>query len=741
MTLLPAVVLAACIVQGNVHSADGRFVADAEIVHAASGEILGRTDPGGSFRVETPDADTTVVEIRHEDWFSDVERVACGAVLDVTLHPRTYQLAPMRFSASRLERSWEGSAVREEDVLEEIELRDVEGGGASLAQAVQQLPGVGAIGRDGLTSSPTIRGFGRDRSLVLLEGIRLSSDRGVGPNGSFLDPFLLGGVSVVRGASGVSYGSGAIGGVISTDLGPVGDELAAAMRVAGSTVDDGRLVAGRVRGVRLGEWTGAAGGFLRDVDDYEFPDDDDLPGGEAPNSGFRNAGGFALLEGDVRGGRFRVAALATSAEDIGRAIDRDNRFDTIEVEDHQLVTARWLRGEDEDRTEVELGWHAPETVNRTERFADDGSRTRTGRTTNDSDDFSAAFLMERPREDGSWVAGADVFSRVGVDAVERNDFFDPASVQVTNLVSNAHRVDVGVFGAVKRPIGLLGEARLAARVDWLTRGADGQESVDWISPSLSAGAVKPLGAHTALSFAVGRSFRAPRIQELYFEGDRPGGSRLANPDLDPETAWSAETGVRFGRGEWGADAVLWGVLAQDLIVQLPVDAAEDTLQNFNESQGRLVGVELSARWNDEDDRARASAAYAFLYGENEDGDPLPDIPAGELRLSGEARVAGDASGRSATLRLSMRAGGAKSADGVDPRGWSDVLGATDAAGDEVGVPGFARWDAGARLRVHPRAELDVSVTNLFDSRYLDRPENDAFPQPGRSVRVELTLSS
>jgi iron complex outermembrane receptor protein len=737
-----ALLTATCVVQGDLESQDGRSIGGAEIVHAASGAVLGVTDDDGAFRVESPDPESTALEFRHEEWFSAVERADCGATLHVTMTPRIYQLEAVTYTAERMQRTWEGSAVREENVLEEVDVRDAEGGGASLAQVVQQVPGIGAIGRDGLTSSPTIRGLGRDRSLVLLEGVRLSSDRGVGPSGSFLDPFLLGDVSVVRGASGVSYGSGAIGGVISTDLGPVGSTLGGSMRLVGSTVDDGRLVAARLQGMELGSWNGAAGGFFRDVDDYSIAGDDDFDEGDASNSGFRNAGGTVLLERDVRGGRLRMAGLRTTADDIGRPLDRSNRFDTIAEEDHWLASVRYLRGQDDHRTEVEAGWHRPETLNRTDRYEDDGSVSRTGFTANKSDDFSAAVLLERPAGPGSWVAGADFFSRFGVDATEINEFPGPPyTASATALVVNARRLDVGVFGAWKRPVGLLGEARVAARVDWLERSAKRQESVDWVSPSLNAGVVKPLGVSTALTVSIGRSFRAPRIQELFFEGDRPGGSRRANPDLEPETAWSAETGVRWGRGAWSADATLWGVLAEELIVQLPVDAAGDTLQNFNESEGRLLGVELAARWREPEGRARASLSYAFLHGENEDGDPLPDIPAGEVRLAGAARVLGDAEGRSATLRLSMRAGAAKDADGVDPVWWSDALGSTEIGGDEVGVPGFARWDVGASLRVDPRVVLDLSVTNVLDSRYRDRPESDSFPQPGRSLRVELTLTS
>ncbi|MBZ0267058.1 TonB-dependent receptor, partial [bacterium] len=645
IAVLTHVLLATCVVEGSLLSPEGRPVPEVEVVHAASGEVLAQTAADGSFRVEAKGGDdgTTVLEFRHEDWLTVVQRYACGDHgVEQLISPRVYSLNPFRISAGRLESTYERSSIREEAVFDTVVPEDAEGGGATLAQAVQQLPGVGAIGRDGLTSSPTIRGMGRDRALILLEGVRLSSDRGVGPSGSFLDPFLLDEVTIVRGAAGVAYGSGAIGGVIATELGGAGDRPKGAVRVAGNTNGSGQLYAGRVSGFGRGAWRVGAGGFFRTTDDYEFPSEGDLPGGDAINSGFDSYGGRVTAERDWRGGRLRVSGLATSAEDIGRPLTRDDRLDTIEVEEHQLAAVRFARGDGHERMEWSAGVHLPRTINRTERFDGGGVRTRTGRTTNDSVDGSLSFLVERPRRgQGSWLFGADHFSRWAVDAVESN-VYDPGSPGETSssvqLIANGKRADTGLFLATKTPVRHLGEAVAAVRLDWVQRKADGQESFSKFAPSLHVGVVHPMSERWAVSGSVGRAFRAPRIQELYFEGDRPGGSRLANPDLEPEIAWTGEGGVRWAADGFSFDGTFWGMKVDDLIVQLPVDADGDTLRNVNESTGRLWGGEAAFRWRHADGRAHASLAYALLHGENEDGNPLPDVPSGELRLAGDATV-------------------------------------------------------------------------------------------------------
>lgn len=753
--LIPMLV-AACLVQGSVLDTTGQPVAGAAVFAAATGDSLGVTGPDGKFSLAADAAatdpatgaagsDAAILKFRRENYFPAVETIPCGTqAYVVRMIPTVFEMETQRFSATRLARPWESSPVQEEAVDLES-LRDAEGAGPSIAQAVQQLPGVGAVGRDGFTSAPTIRGFGRDRSLILLEGVRLSSDRGIGPTASFLDPYLLRDLSVVRGASGVAYGSGAMGGVISTGLGAAGTTRDFSAKISGATNESGLLTAARVR-EPLGDWRSALSGYFRTQDDYEFPGGDELDGGDAVNSGFDAYGGALVLERDVREGALRIATTASFAEDIGRPTTRGGRLDTIESEEHLLASVRWSRDDGTRRTEFGFGWHQPETINRAERFHDSGTHSRIGRTVNDSDDFSLNALIERPiGEDAqaAWLAGVDAFSRVGVDAVETNVFFtedDPPTTsepQAVQLMANATRLDAGAFAGWKRSIRDLGEVLVAGRVDFAARGADGRSDADWVAPSLTAGAVFPIADRWALVGQAARSFRAPRLQELYFEGDRPAGSRLANPDLEPETAWSLEVGTRYANGPWTGDFAVWGMLADDLIVQLPVDAEGDTLRNFNENEGKLAGAELSIGWKDADGRARTMLQYAFMYGENEDGDPLPDIPPGEVRLTGDVRAARWSDGREARFRATFRAGAAKTPTGIEARWYSGLLGETDTGGDEVGVPGFGRLDLGARVGVWNRAVVDVAVTNALDARYLDRPENGAYPQPGRSLRVAL----
>ncbi len=738
-------ILAACLLSGRVVLPDEAPPSGLSVILARTGELVATTDATGEFGFSLPDSlgPSAVLEFWQGDRLLSSQAFLCEHPRTVALPTEGFSVAPVRITALPLELAWEGDAQRVETLTPE-DVRSAAAELPSVSEAIQQLPGVGAVGRDGFTSAPTIRGLGRDRSLVLLEGVRLSADRGVGPSASFLDPYLIGDVQIVRGTSGVAYGSGAMGGIVLLELPSPASCPEFFAHASGSS--NGGGIAGAISAARpIGHgWRAALGSALRRQGDYRFPDGEGIEGGKAINSGLRSGGGSLVLDRASGSRLLRIAVIGTTADDVGRPTSLAQRKDTITDEDHVLASARLTDETEAGRSEWTLGMHRPRTVNRADRMNETGGVTRTTFTDNTSVDATGIGRVERKRGAQTWLAGVDVFTRWNVDAVERRvDYPDAAPPVETrvDLVENARRADVGAYAGWKRPLREVGEVLVTGRLDWARRSAMRRREASWVAPSLDVRVLYPLNAGWAIGAGVGRAFRAPRIQELYFAGDRPGGSRLANPDLKPETAWAGEGGLLWGRGPLSASITTWGIAAAEFIAQLPVDAAGDTLRFENVTQGRLFGVEASFAWTSGEERASLEAAYAYLHGEDEDGDPLPDIPSSELRLAGALRIAGTASAPRARSTASLRLGAAKTpvASGEAAAWWSDLLGSTRIGGDEVGHRGYARADVGLSVWPAPNVSLHAAVTNLLDARYLDRPEADAFPQPGRSVVIQLTV--
>ena len=84
----------------------------------------------------------------------------------------------------------------------------------NLMQALETVPGINQVS-EGHASVPAVRGLARGRTLFLIDGGRVTSERRVGPSGTFLDPSVIEGIDIARGPGSVAYGSDALGGVVS----------------------------------------------------------------------------------------------------------------------------------------------------------------------------------------------------------------------------------------------------------------------------------------------------------------------------------------------------------------------------------------------------------------------------------------------------------------------------------------------------------------------------------------------
>jgi outer membrane receptor protein involved in Fe transport len=98
---------------------------------------------------------------------------------------------------------------------------------------VQRVPGAGK-GSDLHSAVPSLRGLARGRTLVLIDGARVTTERRAGPSATFLEPLFLESVDVSRGPGSVNFGSDAFGGVINARTRSTGPGMPARVRFRGS---------------------------------------------------------------------------------------------------------------------------------------------------------------------------------------------------------------------------------------------------------------------------------------------------------------------------------------------------------------------------------------------------------------------------------------------------------------------------------------------------------------------------
>lgn len=86
--------------------------------------------------------------------------------------------------------------------------------GETLGEMLKNLAGVNSLNTGATISKPVVQGLHSDRILVFNNGVRQEGQQWGLDHAPEIDPFTASSISVVKGASGIKYGVGAIGGVI-----------------------------------------------------------------------------------------------------------------------------------------------------------------------------------------------------------------------------------------------------------------------------------------------------------------------------------------------------------------------------------------------------------------------------------------------------------------------------------------------------------------------------------------------
>ena len=598
---------------------------------------------------------------------------------------------------------------------EEIQTRQP----ANLLQALESVAGVSQVS-EGHAAVPAIRGLARGRTLILLDGARVSSDRRVGPSATYLDPFVLDAIEVARGPGSVAYGSDAFGGVIYARTRRVAPGAAPGGRVVGALgvgTPQERVAVELSRGL-------AKGGVLvqahyRDFDDY------DSPAGTIDNSGATDKG--FLVHGQHELGRGVLSAVWQSdfGSDIGRPRNnsRTVRF-YYPTEDSHRFTANYdiqnLAGFARAGVNAFLGSYRQVTDQ--DRFA---TATR-GRTLEQADysanDFQVRGSAERFVGNAKVEIGVDTNGRYDVEALDTViDFTVSGDVsrRVDNVsIDSARRTDTGLYATAEAALGTKATLAGGIRGDYVESrnrgGYFGDRATSHGAASGSAGLTVGPWAGLAFTAQVASGFRDPTVSDRYYRGPTGRGFITGNPDLDPERSLQFDAGVRYTSSRLRAGMFFYQYRIDDLIERY--QTATDFFFFRNRGRARIRGVEGEAQWQVA--AATVDIVAAVTRGRAlHDGANLDDIAP-------------------ATLILGVR-------HPVGSRGFVSVRSAFYAEDErpgptEVRMPGYTMIDATAGAEVTRWLGINLNVRNLLDRTYPASPDARAVPAPGISAALTAT---
>ena len=589
-----------------------------------------------------------------------------------------------------------------------------------LVEVLEAVPGTHTTG-EGPTAVPSIRGLARGRTLVLLDGARVTTERRAGPSAAFLDPFTLAGVEVARGPGSVAYGSDAFGGVINARSRYPEPGAEPGGRTFRYTLNKGFGGSDEESAAAEASSDLFGGAILGQLHIRRSGDAESAEGERIDNSAYRDRGGALRYATDTPLGRLRAGFSLADAYDTGSpAVDSN-------------VTRSIYPRESSRRFNLDLssgpagGWDSLDfgLFLGTYRLALDRDRLPAATVTRqiessdtDGNDGSLRFVAARQALGGRFQVGAEVVSRFGLESITTRQLFDLAgnltSRQRTASIEEAERLDTGLFATYNRAVGtstLLSAGLRGDQVESENKGGFfGDRSVSHEALSGFAAVTSSFTPDLTATLQVARGFRDPTLSDRYFRGPSGRGFIIGNPDLEPETSLQYDASLRWLVG--GGSVALFGYLyeVEDLIERYrPV--SDFFFRNRGEAEVR--GVELEVQQPLPRNLALELAA-TWAEGESkDDGTPMDDIPTPGAFL---------------TLRWATEQGFAYTRFAAFER--DDEPGPTE---DER--PGYATWDLGVGYHVLHGLELRVIGKNLLDRRYREAADETAVLALGRSFTV------
>jgi outer membrane receptor protein involved in Fe transport len=589
-----------------------------------------------------------------------------------------------------------------------------------VAQALENVAGTATIS-EGQAAVTAVRGLAAGRTLMLIDGARVTAERRVGPSATFVDPATLEGIEVSRGPGSVAYGSDVFGGVIqlrtrrATAGAPFGGRFIGAL---GTGTPQQRalleLSQGLDRGGILVE------GHYRNFEDWESPE------GKVLNSGAEDRGFLVRLDHELGGG----VISAGWQSDFGREIERP-RNNSAQVrfyyptEDSNRLTLGWERGSVAGLSRVGgtafLGTYS--VVTDQDRPPTGTSTRRIERADVAAKDFHVRGFVEKLFGRTRVDAGLDVNGRFDLEAHDIGVFYDSAGVidRTTDNVSteDARRTDYGMYLQAELPATNLLLLAAGGRFDYVTTVNKGGffGDRDESSSAFSGFASVTVGPFSGFSATgqVARGFRDPTLSDRYFRGPTGRGFITGNPDLVPETSLQWDGAVRYTAARWRAAVYAYHYRIDDLVERYQTETEFFFFRNRGRAEidGLEAEVQADLPW-----RLGVELSAHALDGEAvDDGNPLDTIPVPTL---------------TARLRRDMA------------RGYVWVRGAFYGRLDDPGPteqerPGYSLLDAGVGLSVWRQLELDFIGRNLLDKAYLVSPDARATLAPGLTLIATATV--
>lgn len=592
---------------------------------------------------------------------------------------------------------------------------------ANLVQALENVAGVSQVS-EGQAAVPAIRGLAQGRTLILIDGARVTAERRVGPSATFLDPSVIGGIDVARGPGSVAYGSDAFGGVISVRTkrtAPNSPLHVSASGTVGAGIPDRRGSIEVSRGFSAGSIF--ASGHYRNVEDY------DGPSATVLNSGYTD-GGFL-----VRGMHMSTKGLLTAGwqSDMARDVERPRNNSNVTrffypYENSHRFTAEYetagVRGLSQLRVTGFFGTSDQRTDQDT--FATATRARSLVRADIAAKDFGFRAVAEKNTNRVRFETGVDLNGRFGLAAhdiiVSYNLSGAETSVSDTLSTEDARKIDTGIFAQARGSLAPKVAAAAGVRTDVVANTNTGGYFGDRSETNSSASGFGSLtfGPFAGLTFTAqaARGSRDPRLSDLYYRGPTGRGFITGNPDLETEKSLQYDFGAHYSSKYVRAGAYAYRYEIKNLIERYQTQT--DFFFFRNRGKARLTGWEGEIQATLGRGLSIEAAAQTMTGKAIDDGLALDDLSPGSLSIVARQQIRAQGA-------LFVRFAAYREMDTPGP--------------NETVAPAYKMLDAGGSWRLHKSLELRANARNLTNTEYHASPVARFVLGPGRSLSVTAVI--
>ncbi|MBK5941735.1 TonB-dependent receptor [Halochromatium roseum] len=625
----------------------------------------------------------------------------------------------------------------------------------TLGETLETLPGVASITAGNMVGKPVIRGLSGNQIQVLSNGIGVDYQQYGERHPPNIDPFLAGRIEVVRGASSLLYGSGALGGAIDVQAPafvfmPEGESEALADTLFVYHSNNEQWDTGAKARASSDRFSLDAGIMGRSAGNLTTPNA--ATAAESGNpSDPKFTGELPFTNFDQLNAQFG-AGMLTDVGEFGVRYNQWNNENNFLLPTGQGI-GLWLNNDQLQLTgamPLASDWELKPTLSWQHNLR---------RANSPGQPLSAGYDGTIHLEFDRYVARLEAIhgplgpfdgGTLGVEYSNKIQY----SRGTTVLAPGGEVSNLALFAFESKDIGDW-TLQAGLRHDWhsvtgdagKTRAAvtfTGRDSHDYSVFTGSLGAVYRLTDQVAIASNLGRGFRAPSLFELYADGVHGGVAAIqeGNPDLEPEQSINVDLGLRWNTPRLQGSATVYRNAISDYIYLQDTGRSRNGLPIFayQQDDALLTGLELEASWQ-LTDQLELSGSLDLVRGTNDRTDEdLPLLPADSLRLEATYWFAERGPIREPYLTLGMRHAAAKDAAPGEPFSQFDLMPFGTASTDAYTLAdldlGFAFPAFGNRL-----ARVDLTVRNLFDTEYrdfLDTYKGYAL-SPGRDIRVSLSL--